>query len=151
MSDELDDLYQDIILDHHRRPRNRGTIDQPSATGEGFNPLCGDELTVFIKMDGDKIADIKFTGQGCAISQASASLMTQRIKGKTVHEARMEIADIKTLLIGEGEPPIRVAERVGDAIALKGVRKFPARVKCATLAWHALEVALAGSGKVTTE
>jgi len=151
MSDELNDLYQDIILDHHRRPRNRGTIEQPTATGEGFNPLCGDQLTVFLKMDADRIADLKFTGEGCAISQASASLMTQRVKGKTVPEARVEIADIKALLLGENEPPIEVAERVGDAIALKGVRKFPARVKCATLAWHALEVALEGSGKITTE
>ncbi len=151
MSDELDDLYQDIILDHHRRPRNRGTMEDPSAKSEGFNPLCGDELTVFLKMDGDKIADIKFTGQGCAISQASASLMTVRIKGKTLAEARKEIADIKALLVGGDEPPIAVQERVGDAIALKGVRKFPARVKCATLSWHALESALAGSGQVSTE
>ena len=83
MSDELNELYQDIILDHHRRPRNRGRMDEPSAHGRGIQPLCGDELTVFVKMDGDKIADIKFTGQGCAISQSSASLMTQRVKGKT--------------------------------------------------------------------
>jgi len=151
MSDELNDLYQDIILDHHRRPRNRGQLENPSAKGEGFNPLCGDELTVFLKMDGDKIADVKFIGQGCAISQASASLMTQRVKGKFVPEAREAIADIKSLLLGENEAPIEVEERVGDVIALKGVRKFPARVKCATLAWHALEAALAGSGKVTTE
>jgi nitrogen fixation NifU-like protein len=151
MSDELDDLYQDIILDHHRRPRNRGKMEEPSATGEGFNPLCGDELTVFLKMKDGKIEDIKFTGQGCAISQASASLMTMRIKGKTIPEAKAEIADIKTLFVAEGEPPIAIQERVGDAVALKGVRKFPARVKCATLAWHALESAMSGSGKATTE
>ncbi len=151
MADELDDLYQDIILDHHRRPRNRGRMEQPSATGEGFNPLCGDELTVFLKMDGDKIADVKFIGQGCAISQSSASLMTLRVKGKTVPQAREAIADMKALLVDEKEPPIAVQERVGDAIALKGVRKFPARVKCATLAWHALDAALAGSGKISTE
>jgi len=151
MDDELDDLYQDIILDHHRRPRNRGRMEEPSSTGEGFNPLCGDELTVFLKMEGDKIADVKFIGQGCAISQASASLMTLRVKGKTIPDARATIADMKSLLLSESEPPIAVAERVGDAIALKGVRKFPARVKCATLAWHALEAALAGSGKVSTE
>ena len=151
MDDELDDLYQDIILDHHRRPRNRGRMEEPSSTGEGFNPLCGDELTVFLKMEGDKIADVKFIGQGCAISQASASLMTLRVKGKTIPDARASIADMKSLLLSESEPPIAVAERVGDAIALKGVRKFPARVKCATLAWHALEAALAGSGKVSTE
>ena len=151
MSDELDDHYQDIILDHHRRPRNRGRMENPSATGEGFNPLCGDELTVFLKMNGDKIEDVKFFGQGCAISQSSASLMTQRVKGKTVPQAREAVADMKALLLAEAEPLIAVQERVGDAIALKGVRKFPARVKCATLAWHALEAALAGSGKVSTE
>jgi len=151
MSDELEDLYQDIILDHHRKPRNRGQMESPTSVGEGFNPLCGDELTVFLKMDGDKVADVKFVGQGCAISQSSASLMTQRIKGKTISEVRTAIADIKELLVSEKEPPIAVQERVGDAIALKGVRKFPARVKCATLAWHALETALGGSGKVSTE
>jgi nitrogen fixation NifU-like protein len=151
MSEELDELYQDIILDHHRRPRNRGRMEEPSAMGEGFNPLCGDELSVFLKMDGGKIVDIKFIGQGCAISQSAASLMTQRVKGKTVPEARAEIADIKALLLGENEPLIAIRERVGDAIALMGVRKFPARVKCATLSWHALEAALGGSGKVSTE
>lgn len=151
MDDELDDLYQDIILDHHRRPRNRGEMEKPTSKGEGFNPMCGDELTVFLKMDGDKIADVKFIGQGCAISQSSASLMTLRVKGKTVAVAREAIADMKALLVEEKDPPIAVQERVGDAIALKGVRKFPARVKCATLAWHALDAALAGSGKVSTE
>jgi nitrogen fixation NifU-like protein len=152
MSDELNDLYQDIILDHHRRPRNRGPMEGPSAVGEGFNPLCGDELSVFLKMDGDKIADIKFTGQGCAISQASASLMTLRVKGKTIAEAREAIEDMLALLVNEKDPPIAVEERVGDAIALKGVRKFPARVKCATLAWHALAAALGGGAqKVTSE
>jgi nitrogen fixation NifU-like protein len=151
MSEELDDLYQDIVLDHHRRPRNRGQMEQPTATAEGYNPLCGDELTVYLKMDGDKLADVKFTGQGCAISQASASLMTLKDKGKTTAEARAAMDDIKTLLLSEKEPPIEVEERVGDVIALKGVRKFPARVKCATLAWHALEGALGGANKVTTE
>jgi nitrogen fixation NifU-like protein len=151
MSDELNDLYQDIILDHHRRPRNRGPMENPSAVGEGFNPLCGDELSVFLKMDGGKIADVKFTAQGCAISQASASLMTLRVKGKTIPEARAAIEDMQALLVNEKDPPIAVEERVGDAIALKGVRKFPARVKCATLAWHALASALTGSGKVSTE
>jgi nitrogen fixation NifU-like protein len=126
-------------------------MESPSAVGEGYNPLCGDELSVFLKMDGDKIADVKFTGQGCAISQASASLMTLRVKGKTIAEARAAIEDMLALLVNEKEPPIAVEERVGDAIALKGVRKFPARVKCATLAWHALASALTGSGKVSTE
>jgi nitrogen fixation NifU-like protein len=150
MSDELEDLYQDIILDHHRRPRNRGQLENPSGVGEGFNPLCGDELTVYLRREGDRIADIKFTGQGCAISQASASLMTQRVKGQTLAEARASIADVQALLVGD-EPPLAVESRVGDIIALKGVRKFVARVKCATLAWHALDAALTGAGKVTTE
>jgi nitrogen fixation protein NifU and related proteins len=150
MSDELEDLYQDIILDHHRRPRNRGQLENPSGVGEGFNPLCGDELTVYLRREGDRIADIKFTGQGCAISQASASLMTQRVKGQTLAYARASIADVQALLVGD-EPPLAVESRVGDIIALKGVRKFVARVKCATLAWHALDAALKGAGKVTTE
>ncbi len=151
MSDELDDLYQDIILDHSRRPRNFGRMEAPSAVGEGYNPMCGDQLSVFLKMDGDKIADVKFIGELCAISKASASLMTLRVKGKTLTAAREAIADMKTLVAGEKDPPIAVEERVGDAIALKGVRKFPARVKCATLAWHALDAALSGQGKVSTE
>ena len=152
MDDELNELYQEIILDHHRRPRNRGQLPVPPAsTAEGFNPLCGDQLTVFVNLDGGKISDIKFNGQGCAISQASASLMTQQVKGKTVAEARAEIAAIQSLLVGENLPPIAVQESLGDLIALKGVRKFVARVKCATLAWHALDAALAGHDKVSTE
>jgi nitrogen fixation protein NifU and related proteins len=152
MSDELNDLYQEIILDHHRRPRNRGELPMPPATvGLGYNPLCGDELNVYVQTDGGRITDLKFSGQGCAISQASASLMTQRVKGKTIAEAHAEFADVKALLTGESDLPIAVEERLGDIIALKGVRKFVARVKCATLAWHALESALANSGKVSTE
>jgi nitrogen fixation NifU-like protein len=152
VDDELNELYQEIILDHHRRPRNRGQLPAPPASlAEGFNPLCGDQLTVFVNLDGDKISDIKFTGQGCAISQSSASLMTQQVKGKTVAEARAAIAAIQELLTGENLPPIAVQESLGDLIALKGVRKFVARVKCATLAWHALDAALAGHGKVSTE
>ncbi|MGA2053561.1 MAG: Fe-S cluster assembly sulfur transfer protein SufU [Opitutales bacterium] len=152
MSDELNELYQEIILDHHRRPRNRGQLPVPPATlGEGYNPLCGDQLSVFVNLDHGKISDIKFTGEGCAISQSSASLMTQHVKGKTVPEARAEIAAIQNLLTGDTEPPIAVEERLGDIIALKGVRKFVARVKCATLAWHALDAALAGHGPISTE
>ena len=152
MDDELNELYQEIILDHHRRPRNRGRLPVPPAsTAEGYNPLCGDQLSVFVNLDGGKISDIKFNGQGCAISQASASLMTQQVKGKTVAEARAEIAAVQSLLVGENLPPIAVQESLGDLIALKGVRKFVARVKCATLAWHALDAALAGAGKVSTE
>jgi nitrogen fixation NifU-like protein len=152
MSDELNELYQEIILDHHRRPRNRGELPVPPATlGEGYNPLCGDQLSVFVNLEGGKISDVKFSGQGCAISQSSASLMTLQVKGKTVAEARAEIATIQNLLTGEHELPIAVEERLGDIIALKGVRKFVARVKCATLAWHALDSALAGSGPVSTE
>jgi nitrogen fixation NifU-like protein len=152
MSDELNELYQEIILDHHRRPRNRGQLPVPPATvGEGFNPLCGDQLSVFVQLTDGKISDIKFSGQGCAISQSSASLMTGQVKGKTITEARAEIAIIKDLLTGEHALPIQTEERLGDIIALKGVRKFVARVKCATLAWHALDAALAGHGQVSTE
>ena len=119
VDDELNELYQEIILDHHRRPRNRGQLPVPPAsTAEGYNPLCGDQLTVFVNLEGGKISDIKFNGQGCAISQSSASLMTQQVKGKTVAEARAAIAAIQNLLVGENLPPIAVQESLGDLIAL---------------------------------
>ncbi len=147
---ELSDLYQEIILDHNKRPRNSGTLADANRKAEGYNPLCGDELTVFLKVDGDRIADIRFSGEGCAISKASASLMTLRVKGKTVAEARAAVKEMHDLLTADAEPLIDL-DALGDTAALTGVRKFPARVKCATLAWHALESALAGQQQVSTE
>ena len=147
---ELSDLYQEIILDHNRRPRNYGQLDQPTHQAEGHNPLCGDEISVFIQVEDDTITDISFDGQGCAISKASASLMTSRLKGRTLDEVRAVAADVRELLTGPDEEPADL-EKLGDLAALQGVRKYAVRVKCATLAWHALEAALAGDREITTE
>jgi nitrogen fixation NifU-like protein len=147
---ELSDLYQEIILDHNRRPRNYGRLDQPTHQAEGHNPLCGDEISVFIQVEDDTITDISFDGQGCAISKASASLMTSRLKGRTLDEVRAVAADVRELLTGPDETTPDL-EKLGDLAALQGVRKYAVRVKCATLAWHALEAALAGDREITTE
>ncbi|HWP03944.1 MAG TPA: SUF system NifU family Fe-S cluster assembly protein [Gemmatimonadaceae bacterium] len=137
---EIDALYEEVILDHNRSPRNWGEL--PGATNriEGRNPLCGDELTLWLRMDSDRIADIRFVGQGCAISRASASLMTQAVKGKTRAEAE-EMANRFQALLTAGLSP-EEAQRLGSLKALAGVRRFPMRVKCATLPWHALRGAL---------
>jgi len=131
----LDDLYREVILDHYTRPRNRGTIDGADIKVDGANPLCGDELSIYVKLAGGTIADVRFVGRGCSISQASASMMTEQIKGKTLAEARRLIGEFKAMMHGETGPE----ERLGDLVALQGVRKFPVRIKCATLAWVALE------------
>ena len=137
----FDDLYQEIILDHYRNPHNFGEIQRSCTIVEEDNPTCGDQIKLSLWVDENKtIQDIKFSGQGCAISIASASIMTETVRGKTTGEAK-EIADtIITTMRGEGDPD--VLDEYGDLIALKGVIQFPARVKCATLAWHALEEAL---------
>jgi nitrogen fixation NifU-like protein len=147
---ELDDLYQEIILDHNRRPRNLRPMADATHKAEGHNPLCGDEVSVFVHVDGDTVSDISFDGQGCAISKASASLMTARLKGKKLSEVRDVMRDVRNLLtsIDEVEPDL---ESLGDIAALAGVRKFAVRVKCATLAWHTLEAALEGKREVSTE
>ena len=136
---ELNDLYRDVILDHNRRPRNFGGLDPADASVEGFNPLCGDRLTVRLQMQDDKISDIRFEGQGCAISTASASLMTEAVKGKTRADALRLFDRVHQLLTDDGAPP---AEELGKLAALSGVREFPARVKCASLCWHTLASAL---------
>jgi len=147
---ELDDLYQDIILNHNKRPRNYRKMPEATHHAEGHNPLCGDEVTVYLHVDGDTISDVSFDGQGCAISKASASLMTTRLKGKTIAEVRELAKDVRAMLAGqqETEPDLEV---LGDLAALAGVRKYAVRVKCATLAWHTLEAALEGRGSVSTE
>ena len=147
---ELDDLYQEIILDHNRRPRNFGKLEDSTHQAEGHNPLCGDEITVYLKLDGDRISEITFDGQGCAISKASASLMTARLKGRTLKEVRDVVSDVSQLLTGPDEGTIEL-EKLGDLAALQGVRKYAVRVKCATLPWHALEAALIGEHETTTE
>jgi nitrogen fixation NifU-like protein len=136
---ELNDLYRDVILDHNRRPRNFGALEPADASVEGFNPLCGDHLTLRLRLNRDTISDIRFEGQGCAISTASASLMTEAVKGKSRHEALQLFDRIHQLLTDDAAPP---AEELGKLAALSGVREYPARVKCASLCWHTLASAL---------
>ncbi len=149
----LDDLYREILLDHYRNPRNRGELEAPSCSADGANPLCGDEITVAVALDGDEIADIQFSGQGCSISQASASMMTEYVKGRDRAAAEQAIALFQEMMIS-GETP--EAEGFDDIEALIGVAKFPVRVKCASLGWKTLELALGGgangvAGTVTTD
>jgi nitrogen fixation protein NifU and related proteins len=135
---ELNDLYRDVILDHNRRPRNFGNLDSADASVEGFNPMCGDRLTLRLKLAGDIISDIRFEGEGCAISTASASLMTEAVKGKSREDALKLFDRVHQLLTNDAAP----ADEVGKLAALSGVREFPARVKCASLCWHTLASAL---------
>jgi nitrogen fixation NifU-like protein len=147
---ELDDLYQEIILNHNKRPRNYRKMPEATHQAEGHNPLCGDEVSVFLHIDGDTISDVSFDGQGCAISKASASLMTTRLKGRTLGEVRALAKEVRAMLAGQdGQAPD--LEELGDLAALAGVRKYAVRVKCATLAWHTMEAALEGKAKVSTE
>jgi nitrogen fixation protein NifU and related proteins len=151
---DLRDLYQDIILDHGRRPRNFRAIDHPTHTAQGHNPLCGDRVTVYLNLEGDRIGDVSFEGRGCAISTAAASLMTEVLKGKTIAEARELFAHFRARVTGGDETPLPepLAEEMDRLEPLTGVRAYPARVKCATLSWHALEAALkGGAAAVKTE
>ena len=140
MFDDLRDLYQEVIFDHNRNPRNFHVMEDADRTVEGFNPLCGDRLTLFLKMDGDKITDASFQGSGCAISTASVSLMTEIVKGKTEAEAEELFKKFHEMTTGK-EEEINL-EAIGKLAVLAGVREYPARVKCATLAWHTLDAAL---------
>jgi nitrogen fixation protein NifU and related proteins len=142
LSDDLRDLYQQVILDHSKNPRNRGEIPPPCLHAHGDNPSCGDEIDVWLRLseDGQNIDDLKFTGQGCAISQASASMMTQKIKGKSKAQAAAMREDFRRVVMGDGAPADE--DSLGELILLEGVQKFPQRVKCAMLAWRALEQAL---------
>jgi nitrogen fixation protein NifU and related proteins len=154
----LEDLYREIILDHYRNPRNRGELESPPAhRAEGFNPLCGDEIVVTLLADGDVVDDIRIGGQGCSISQSSASMMSAAVKGKTVAEARQLIKAFKAMMsIHEHEldaegadapaPEIDTEVKLGDLEALRGVVKFPVRIKCATLSWNTLANALDDTG-----
>ena len=145
---DLRELYQDIILDHGRHPRNFRKIEHPTHCAHGHNPLCGDRVTVYLSLDGDYIADVAFQGRGCAISTAAASLMTEVLKGKTVAEARELFAHFRARVTGGEAAPLSepLAEELDRLDPLTGVKAYPARVKCATLSWHALEAALAGGG-----
>ena len=147
---DLEDLYREIILDHYRNPRNRGELDTPPAVrAEGFNPLCGDEVIIYVRLTNQVIDDIKFGGQGCSISQASASMMSATVKGRTTEELGRLNRAFKSMMSIEPDPddpsPISgngTEVKLGDLEALKGVVKFPVRIKCATLSWHTLTQAL---------
>ncbi len=147
---ELSDLYQEVILDHNRRPHNFRVIDDATARQEGFNPLCGDRLTLYIALDGDVIKDVAFQGSGCAISKASASLMTDALKGKTVPEARALFEEFHNMITSNPDHP---PADLGKLSVLAGVREFPTRIKCASLAWHTMKAAVAheADGPVSTE
>lgn len=138
MSEDINELYQQVILDHSRSPLNYHALPDPSRTAQGRNPICGDQVTVYVKMDGDVIADIGFQGSGCAISKAAASIMTASLKGKTVAEARVMFDQFRQVVTtGEGD-----LDEMGKLAAFAGVHKFPGRVKCAILPWHAIMSAL---------
>ena len=139
MSD-LNDLYQEVILDHNRRPHNFRAIESPSARQEGYNPLCGDRLTLYLTLDGDVIKDAAFQGSGCAISKASASLMTDAVKGKTVAEAREMFDRFHDMITSNPDTP---PADLGKLSVFAGVREFPTRIKCASLAWHTMKAAVA--------
>jgi len=140
MFEDLRDLYQEVIFDHNRNPRNFRVMENPDRQVDGFNPLCGDKLTLFLKLEGELISDASFQGSGCAISTASVSLMTEIIKGKTQSEAEALFHTFHEMTTGK-EEAIQL-EAVGKLAVLAGVREYPARVKCATLAWHTLDAAL---------
>lgn len=146
----LSDLYQEVILDHNRRPRNFRVIEPASAAQEGYNPLCGDRLTLYLTIDDGVLADVAFQGSGCAISKASASLMTEAVKGKTVDQARALFDTFHEMITSPPESPL---PEMGKLAVLSGVRDFPTRVKCAGLAWHTLKAAVSGhpGRPVTTE
>ncbi len=150
MSTDLRDLYQEIILEHSRQPKNAGVLEDPTAEAEGNNPLCGDRITVYVKLDGDRIKDARFDARGCAISVASASMMTESLKEKTLDEAEEAFRRFNTQMTGKEAPELAEDDELS---ALMGVRDFPTRIKCATLPWHTLRAALKGAGdtQITTE
>jgi nitrogen fixation NifU-like protein len=147
MSD-LSDLYQEVILDHNKRPRNFRVLAEPSHHAEGYNPLCGDRLTLYLTVNGDVVTDVGFQGSGCAISRASASLMTDAIKGKSVADVRALFTRFHRMVT---TAPDVAVEDLGKLSVLAGVREFPVRVKCASLAWHTLKAALDREAAATTE
>ncbi len=147
VDDELRELYQTMILDHNKNPRNFGHLDSHTAQAEGHNPLCGDELTVELVVEGDRVVDVAFAGSGCAISTASASLMTEFVKGKTVKEVEEGFERFHDLVTAAPSEDVDAPE-LGKLAVFSGVREFPMRVKCATLCWHTLRSAIAGGDEV---
>ncbi len=147
---ELSDLYQEVILEHNKNPRNFREIDDADQTADGKNPLCGDALRVYLKMDGDVVGDVAFKGSGCAISKASASMMTQAVKGKSKAEAETLFNEFHQMVTGEMDTDTQ-ENHLGKLKIFAGVLEFPARVKCASLSWHTLHAAMQGEDAVTTE
>jgi nitrogen fixation NifU-like protein len=145
---ELSDLYQEVILDHNRRPRNFHVLPGASHSAEGYNPLCGDRLTLYLKVDGDTIEEVSFEGAGCAISKASASMMTDALKGRSIADADALFDRFHRMVT---TPPSEPVEDLGKLSAFAGVREFPVRVKCASLAWHTLKAALSREPRTSTE
>jgi len=145
----LEDLYREIILDHYKSPRNRGELATPPAvSAQGHNPLCGDEITVYVQLDGDTVSDIKVGGSGCSISQSSASMMSQAVKGKSVDDVKAIVRRFKGMMSIDTDDDSPLPDvKLGDLEALQGVVKFPVRIKCATLAWNTLTEALTEAGR----
>jgi nitrogen fixation NifU-like protein len=137
----LDDIYKEVILDHYKNPRNKRELPGAELTCSRNNPLCGDEITVFVHADGDEVREVTFVGQGCSISQSSASMMTEAVTGRSVGEAEAMIHDFRQMMAGDLDPS---DDEFGELVALKGVVKYPIRVKCAVLAWDVLQEALTG-------
>lgn len=150
MSIDLRDLYQEIILEHSRKPKNSGVLEDATGEAQGNNPLCGDKVTVYIKLDGDRVADARFDARGCAISVASASMMTEILKGMTIDDAVAAFDRFQAQLTSKEAPELAEDDKLA---ALMGVRDFPTRIKCATLPWHTFRAALSGSEdqQITTE
>ena len=149
---DLRSLYQEVILDHSKKPRNFRALEGTARHAEGYNPLCGDRVTIYVKLEDDKISDISFQGSGCAISTSSASLLTETLKGKTLAEADALFERFHALVTGKGNGDKAGAVPLGKLAVFSGVAEFPVRVKCATLAWHTLRTALEGKEEtVTTE
>ena len=147
---ELSELYQEVILEHNKSPRNFREIEGADRTADGNNPLCGDALRVYVKLDGDVVEDVAFKGSGCAISKASASMMTQSVKGKSRDEADVLFDEFRRMVTGESQPGDE-GEHLGKLKIFAGVLEFPARVKCASLSWHTLHAALHGEDAASTE
>ena len=143
----LEELYKEVILDHYRAPRNKGRLDPHDVVLERNNPLCGDEIELFVKFDGDNVEGVAFEGKGCSISQASASMMTEKVQGLPAKDAQLVAESIKRMMAGEEEGD---AETLGDLISLKGVVKYPVRIKCALLGWNTLLEALEEGGKTSS-
>jgi nitrogen fixation protein NifU and related proteins len=146
---ELSELYQQVILDHNKKPRNFRKLEAANHIAEGYNPLCGDQLTVYLQLENDAVKDISFEGSGCAISKAAASMMTQVVKGKTRQEAERLFAEFHKMVTGDLDES--VPNLLGNLEIFAGVREFPVRVKCATLAWHTMQAALNNEAMVSTE